>query len=890
MKKKRSKILLMGVVFLLALLCFAGAALAAESTFGEISVTNTGLADGDQDFTFSDRNISGKIFLAEGTRSIKVSFSPSESGYTLKCGNTTISSTSTSVTVSGDSGTLDFSLTGNGTEAHFLLDYQKVSTALDNVEVTANGKSLKVTKSNNKYTTDTAPYSATQAEINVTPEFADAVDVTIDGKSGTRATVDLTEEGSNTFAVSVALKGTSTKTVYSVVIKRGSGDVNTLDDLTLNGDTIKNFKTTTTSYSITTSDSKVTIVGTPSDSSAKVTYSFNDGSFSSSLNNRSLSSGTNTVVVRVAPSNGSAAKDYTLKIKKGSDSNYLDDLDIDPSSGSAKWNRSFSRSTTSYTITIPSGSSSLRVRPYAEDDNAEITVKTTSSSSSGTDYFSGKDSGEYSRSISISSSRTTTIYIKVTPSEGSTKTYTLKVSRGSSSSSSDDASLKKLVVKYGSTTYDLMPAFDEDITDYYVVVPEKASYITITPTAQDSDAEIEVDGEWVDSGDASDRIDIDTSSSGNRIDIDVTSPDGDEDQTYTVRVYRSDYSSGSGESTLDNLTIRTGKSSSSVSNTLALSPTFTKNTTSYTASMDSSHAYAQIRASYTNSRSLMFAFTDEGAVKLSDNSYSSSLDIPSKTSTITVRVYNSGYDKHTDYKVRLNGSNSNSGDADLSSLLVTDNNGKTVALSPSFSRSTYSYTAEVGTDITGVRFRAIPRDSDAEMTLDGSTLKSGTTSSLISLSNGANAIRLKVVADNGDVQTYTITVYRGTSAPSGDTTSSVTISMKLNSKTMLYNGVEKQMDVAPYTYKDRTMVPIRFVSEYLGGTVDWNGATKTVTIKYNNKTLTMVVGKANTAVGLDVPPMMKSDRTMVPIRYVSEQLGATVDWLNETKEVRIVRK
>ncbi len=93
-----------------------------------------------------------------------------------------------------------------------------------------------------------------------------------------------------------------------------------------------------------------------------------------------------------------------------------------------------------------------------------------------------------------------------------------------------------------------------------------------------------------------------------------------------------------------------------------------------------------------------------------------------------------------------------------------------------------------------------------------------------------------------------------------------------------------------YTYKDRTMVPIRFVSEYLGGTVDWNGATKTVTIKYNNKTLTMVVGKANTAVGLDVPPMMKSDRTMVPIRYVSEQLGATVDWLNETKEVRIVRK
>lgn len=102
-------------------------------------------------------------------------------------------------------------------------------------------------------------------------------------------------------------------------------------------------------------------------------------------------------------------------------------------------------------------------------------MKTTSSSSSGTDYFSGRDSGEYSKSISISSSRTTTIYIKVTPSSGSTKTYTLKVSRGSSSSSnSDEAALRKLVVKYGSTSYDLMPAFDEDITDYYIVVPERA--------------------------------------------------------------------------------------------------------------------------------------------------------------------------------------------------------------------------------------------------------------------------------------------------------------------------------------------------------------------------------------------------------------------------------
>ena len=108
-------------------------------------------------------------------------------------------------------------------------------------------------------------------------------------------------------------------------------------------------------------------------------------------------------------------------------------------------------------------------------------MKTTSSSSSGTDYFSGRDSGEYSKSISISSSRTTTIYIKVTPSGGSTKTYTLKVSRGSSSSSnSDEAALRKLVVKYGSTSYDLKMCIRDSLT-----VASAPADITLVSTVAD---------------------------------------------------------------------------------------------------------------------------------------------------------------------------------------------------------------------------------------------------------------------------------------------------------------------------------------------------------------------------------------------------------------------
>jgi hypothetical protein len=46
------------------------------------------------------------------------------------------------------------------------------------------------------------------------------------------------------------------------------------------------------------------------------------------------------------------------------------------------------------------------------------------------------------------------------------------------------------------------------------------------------------------------------------------------------------------------------------------------------------------------------------------------------------------------------------------------------------------------------------------------------------------------------------------------------------------NGVFYTIDVAPYTYKGRTVVPVRFISEFLGGTVAWNEEKKTVTITF----------------------------------------------------------
>ncbi|MGG1669979.1 copper amine oxidase N-terminal domain-containing protein [Paenibacillus sp. NRS-1783] len=88
-------------------------------------------------------------------------------------------------------------------------------------------------------------------------------------------------------------------------------------------------------------------------------------------------------------------------------------------------------------------------------------------------------------------------------------------------------------------------------------------------------------------------------------------------------------------------------------------------------------------------------------------------------------------------------------------------------------------------------------------------------------------------------------------------------------------------DAKPYTESSRVLIPVRFVSQALGGTVDYKN--KTVSIKQGGKMVSMKVNGTKVSVGgktvtLDVPVRVKENRTYVPLRFVSEALGASVDW------------
>ncbi len=109
------------------------------------------------------------------------------------------------------------------------------------------------------------------------------------------------------------------------------------------------------------------------------------------------------------------------------------------------------------------------------------------------------------------------------------------------------------------------------------------------------------------------------------------------------------------------------------------------------------------------------------------------------------------------------------------------------------------------------------------------------------------------------------------------------------------NGVQMKIDVPPEIVSGRTFVPIRLVSETFGAEVGWDNATRTVTIKMDSTNVVLKVGSKTATVNgkpytLEAAPYIKAGRTMVPVRFISEALGLSVQWEPQKKLVYIRAK
>ena len=112
-----------------------------------------------------------------------------------------------------------------------------------------------------------------------------------------------------------------------------------------------------------------------------------------------------------------------------------------------------------------------------------------------------------------------------------------------------------------------------------------------------------------------------------------------------------------------------------------------------------------------------------------------------------------------------------------------------------------------------------------------------------------------------------------------------TIVLQIGSTAVLVDDQAIINDVAPVIRNDRTLVPIRVITEALGGQVAWNEAAKEVTLTVNGKEIKMTIGKALEKYG--VAPVIIGGRTFVPVRFVADELGTVTTWDDATKTVTI---
>lgn len=112
---------------------------------------------------------------------------------------------------------------------------------------------------------------------------------------------------------------------------------------------------------------------------------------------------------------------------------------------------------------------------------------------------------------------------------------------------------------------------------------------------------------------------------------------------------------------------------------------------------------------------------------------------------------------------------------------------------------------------------------------------------------------------------------------------------------VVIDGETLETDQSPIIVNDRTLVPMRAIFEKLGASVDWNESAQAVTAVKGEREISLAIGGDvmridGEAKTLDVPAMLYNERTLVPVRAVSEALNCNVNWVGEENTVVITTK
>jgi gliding motility-associated-like protein len=339
---------------------------------------------------------------------------------------------------------------------------------------------------------------------------------------------------------------------------------------------------------------------------------------------------------------------------------------------------------------------------------------------------------------------TTTGIITGTPTTVSTSTNYIVTAYNTSGTSSapvtisvlpsTNANLSSLKPSRGA----LSPAFSSTITSYTASVVNGVTSMTLTPTTTNAGATVKVNGTVVTSGSASQNLPVVVGT--NTIPVKVTAQDGVTTKTYTITVTRAK----SANAYMANLTPSAG----------ALSPTFSASKTAYTEDVVNGAATITI----TPVTAVPTSTVTVNGVAVASGKASAPIALNIGANTITTIV--TAQDGVTTKTYTVTVTRAASANANLSAFKISRG-----TLTPVFNTNTDTYTANVVNGVTSMMVTPTTVDTTASMTVNGTTVASGTASGPLALAVGANTITTVVTAQDGiTTKTYTLTVTRAAGA------------------------------------------------------------------------------------------------------------------------------
>jgi hypothetical protein len=360
--------------------------------------------------------------------------------------------------------------------------------------------------------------------LTVTPRLQDAnATMTVNGQatnSGQARTITLNGPGSDTIITIVTIAQNGTSKPYSVrVVREALGGNNSLQSLAVSpGALDPAFSASATNYTVDVGSGVTSLTVTPRLEDPAASLEVN-GQTATSGQSRAITlngAGSSTTINIIAIAQNGIQKLYAVTVNRAAlgGNNDLQSLTVSPGSLVP----TFRANRTGYTVTVGSNVDSIIVTGIVQDTGATLAIN-----------GQGASSGQ-PRPIPLGAPGTTTeIDVTVVAPNGSSKPYQIDVTREALAGNNN---LQNLSVSPSS----LVPTFSASATDYTVSVSSDVSSVTVTPTLQDTNATMTINGQGSSSGQVS-TIPLGAEGSSTSVAIVVTAPNGSQ-KSYAVTINR----------------------------------------------------------------------------------------------------------------------------------------------------------------------------------------------------------------------------------------------------------------------------------------------------------------------------------------------------------------